>query len=99
VSCDEWLFTRVARGAGPAAMLGPAFQQRERKAMATWKRLTQNLSTPVKIDVNMDAVATMERNEDYTIVTFAFARGDHQYALNVKETPEEIRTLPPLPSR
>jgi hypothetical protein len=34
--------------------------------MATWKRLTQNLSTPVKIDVNMDAVATMERNEDYT---------------------------------
>ena len=43
MSWDEWLFTRVARGAGPAAMLGPAFQQRERKAMATWKRLTQNL--------------------------------------------------------
>jgi hypothetical protein len=78
---------------------GPAFQQRERKATATWKRLTQNLSTPVKIDVNMDAVATMERNEDYTIVTFVFARGDHQYALNVKKTPEEIHTLPPLPSR
>ena len=53
--------------------------------MATWKRLTQNLSTPVKIDVNMDAVATMERNEDYTIVTFVFARGDHQYALNSKK--------------
>ena len=70
--------------------------------MATWKRLTQgDLNTPAKIDVNMDTVATMmrERNRDYTILTFVFARGDQQYALNVKETPEEIHTLPPLPSR
>jgi hypothetical protein len=66
--------------------------------MATWKRLTRDISNPVKIDVNMDVVATMEReeNRNYTTLTFVFAPGDH---LSVRETPDEIHTLSPLPSR
>jgi hypothetical protein len=43
-------------------------------------------------------VATMEReeNRNYTTLTFVFAPGDH---LSVRETPDEIHTLSPLPSR
>jgi hypothetical protein len=71
--------------------------------MPTWKRLTQDLSIPVEIDVNMDAVATMVRegSRNYTRLVFIFASGEKQavHAIHVKETPDEIHTLPPRPSR
>jgi hypothetical protein len=71
--------------------------------MPTWKRLIQNLSIPVEIDVNMDTVAMMVRAADrnYTKLTFIFASAENRYAysIDVKETPDEIHRMAPLPER
>jgi hypothetical protein len=66
--------------------------------MAMWKRLTQDLTVPVQIDINMATVAMIQREggKNYTMLTFAFMRGQSQYTFTVKETPEEIHRLPPL---
>jgi hypothetical protein len=72
--------------------------------MSMWKRLTQDVSSSaVKIDVNMDNVATIVRDggRNYTRLTFIFAVGDNHngYNIMVKESPDEILALSPLPSK
>jgi hypothetical protein len=64
--------------------------------MATWKRLTQDVHTgSSKIDVNMDNVATIVREEgrNYSRLNFNDA-----YSIMVKESPDDILALKPLPS-
>jgi hypothetical protein len=68
--------------------------------MATWKRLKRHTSGTL-IDVNMDHVVDIEREHGgkYTMLTFDFTTAEKLYKINVKETPDEIHTLSPLPSR
>jgi hypothetical protein len=68
--------------------------------MATWKRLTRDAPEGT-IDVNMEKVALIERekNRSYTLLIFNFAREDSLYTMTLKETPDEIHRLAPLPER
>jgi hypothetical protein len=54
--------------------------------MATWKRLTATSGTPV--EVNMDAIAYMNRPANSTVTTIYFNSKD--LSTTVKETPDEI---------
>jgi hypothetical protein len=49
----------------------------------------------------MEKVALIERekNRSYTLLIFNFAREDSLYTMTLKETPDEIHRLAPLPER
>jgi hypothetical protein len=70
--------------------------------MPIWKRLTLTDPLARKVDVNLEAVAYMRRDasstDDYTTIVFTAAQADRLVVLNVKETPEVIHALPPLPA-
>ena len=66
--------------------------------MSTWKRLTRDNSETL-IDVNMDHVVDIERQQgrSYSTLTFNFTKEKHLHTLSVKETPVEIHQLPSPP--
>jgi hypothetical protein len=68
--------------------------------MATWKRLTGD-APEGPLDINMEKVALIEREKgrSYTMLIFDFTREDGIYTMTVKETPDEIHRLAPLPER
>jgi hypothetical protein len=64
--------------------------------MATWKRLTRATETADQIDVNMDAVACMQRSADHTIISFAVLEGERLHAMSIQETPDQIHQTRPM---
>jgi hypothetical protein len=66
--------------------------------MPMFKRLTRATEKGEEIDVNMDTVTHMQQFTDHTTIHFAVAYGDGVLTLLVRQTPDQIHLINPLPS-